>query len=329
MLVDVRVVLSKRLSPRTHSYERKIMIFKCDNCDQIFERSFNKSLLTHKNDFCSIKCAGTACRVGGVRYDANEVKSRLEKSKLTLNERFGVDNPMHVKAFVDAVRHTNVERYGTECAFQTDLARSNARKSMLQRYGVTNCSNINGVSEKRRQTNNVRYGVNAPLQNKEIYQKFQLTCVEKYGVKHPMQSDVVQGKIDWTCACVKRHETMKVHGTYGKSVVEDSFYDFLCLHFGKENIARQVQICNWLIDFYVVTLDVYVQFDGVYWHGLDRSIDLIAEHKTKRDFAIHGKFLRDREQDAWFNAEQLTLVRITDVEFRNNNESCLLKIKRI
>lgn len=327
MLIDIRVVLSKRLSPRTHSYERKIIVFACDHCSQIFERPFSESLLQHKTNFCSIKCAGAACRVGGIRYDLNEVRLRLEKTKSTLNERYGVDNPMHVQEFVDAVRHTNLARYNTECAFQTALARSNARESMLQRYSVTNPSHIIGVSEKRQQTNNVRYGVNAPLQNKEIYQKFQLTCMEKYGVKHPMQSDVVQGKIDWTHACLKRHKTMKIHGTYGKSIIEDSFYDTLCVHFGKENIKRQVQIRNWLIDFYVVTLNVYVQFDGVYWHGLDRPIEMIAEHKTKRDLAIHGKFLRDREQDAWFNAEQLTLVRITDVEFKNDNETCVLKIR--
>jgi hypothetical protein len=60
------------------------------------------------------------------------------------------------------------------------------------------------------------------------------------------------------------------------------------------------------------SIDTYVQLDGVYWHGLDRPIELIAEHRTKRDVQIHKKWATDREQDAWFAERGMKLVRITD-----------------
>jgi hypothetical protein len=60
-----------------------------------------------------------------------------------------------------------------------------------------------------------------------------------------------------------------------------------------------------------------VQLDGVYWHGLDRPIDVIAERRTKRDAQIHKKWLMDREQDRWFVENGMRLIRITDLQFRD------------
>jgi hypothetical protein len=108
---------------------------------------------------------------------------------------------------------------------------------------------------------------------------------------------------------------MKLSGTYRKSKSEDQCYDLLCECFGADDVERQVRINDrWAIDFYIKSIDtyVYVQFDGVYWHGLDRPIELIAEHRTKRDVQIHKKWATDREQDAWFSERGMKLIRISD-----------------
>lgn len=117
-------------------------------------------------------------------------------------------------------------------------------------------------------------------------------------------------------ACAKRHQTMKTNGTYGKSSVEDVLYVYLCDKYGAEHVVRNALVNDrWPIDFYVKSIDTYIQLDGVYWHGLDRPIDVISEHKTKRDAQIHKKWLTDREQDQWFRERQLNLIRLTDVQF--------------
>jgi len=69
------------------------------------------------------------------------------------------------------------------------------------------------------------------------------------------------------------------------------------------------------IDFWLVDLDVYVQFDGVYWHGLDRPIDEIALGTNSHDQEIVQRWHNDRVQDSWFKSKNLKLVRITDIEF--------------
>lgn len=110
---------------------------------------------------------------------------------------------------------------------------------------------------------------------------------------------------------------MKFRGSYGKSKIEDAYYVKLCETYGIDNVERQVtpEGTHWPIDFYIKSIDAWIQFDGVYWHGLDRHIELIAEHRSKRDVVIHRKWLTDREQDEWFKKCGLKLIRVTDRQF--------------
>jgi hypothetical protein len=110
---------------------------------------------------------------------------------------------------------------------------------------------------------------------------------------------------------------MKKNGTYAKSKIEDDFYVFLCKKF--INVERQISIKGWPIDFYIKDINTYVQFDGVYWHGLNRSLDVIAEYKHPRDVQIHKKYLTDREQDKYFNENELKLIRVTDAQFKRKD----------
>lgn len=82
------------------------------------------------------------------------------------------------------------------------------------------------------------------------------------------------------------------------------------------------------VDMYVQELDAWVEFDGVYWHGLDRPIGLIQESGTPTDQVIFKKWQRDRRQDVYFKEKCWTLIRITDLEFKRDPESCLERIEK-
>lgn len=84
----------------------------------------------------------------------------------------------------------------------------------------------------------------------------------------------------------------------------------------------------WNIDFFIPEIETYVQFDGEYWHGLDRPIEEIKESTTKRNKSIYRKWLLDQEQDCWFAKSRKRLIRITDVEFQKDRISCLRRIER-
>ena len=101
--------------------------------------------------------------------------------------------------------------------------------------------------------------------------------------------------------------------------------------FGKNDIEHLVMINNREIDFYIKSIDTYIQFDGIYWHGLDRNINEIKNSDKKRDEGRYKTYMKDREQDGWFKLSDLKLVRITDSEFINSmkNKNFDIIIKRI
>lgn len=117
-------------------------------------------------------------------------------------------------------------------------------------------------------------------------------------------------------ACKKRHETMKRNGTYGKSKSEDLLFGELCQVWGELNVIRQLHVNGWAIDFWIKTCDIYVQVDGVYWHGLNKSLEELRTIQTSRGKSILATRLRDEAQNEWFEKHQKTLIRVTDKRIR-------------
>jgi len=100
----------------------------------------------------------------------------------------------------------------------------------------------------------------------------------------------------------------------------------LCEYFEKENVVHQKWINKWPIDFYVKTIDTYIQFDGVYWHGLDMPLEEIRKSNKPRDISRIQKWERDREQNLWFKEHGKRLIRITDVQFESSSFSSIITI---
>jgi hypothetical protein len=112
----------------------------------------------------------------------------------------------------------------------------------------------------------------------------------------------------------KCYETRKKNGTLAKSKAEDNLYKFLCEKFNIENVNRHPTVNSWSIDFYVKTINTYVQFDGVYYHGLDVSFDELVKRAVLRGKSktILATFLRDLEQVDWFKMNNLKLIRVIE-----------------
>ena len=112
----------------------------------------------------------------------------------------------------------------------------------------------------------------------------------------------------------KCYETRKRNGTLMKSRAEDACHKYLCERFGTEDVSRHLTVNNWSIDFYVKSINTHIQFDGIYYHGLDVSFDELVKRAS-----LHGKsktilttFLRDLEQIDWFRMNNLKLIRMIE-----------------
>ena len=117
----------------------------------------------------------------------------------------------------------------------------------------------------------------------------------------------------------RRFETLKQKGLLFSSAPEEKFYELLLEKFDNEDVIHHVIVDGYRIDFYIKSIDTYIQFDGVYWHGLNAPYDqLTGTPKIKFD--------RDRRCDKHFKESGLRLVRITDLELKENEEGALSRV---
>lgn len=316
---------------RRKSLPKQLFHLKCDNCNVEYSRTNIRSKYATSHT-CSKKCKYA------YHSKLTTKKSTVERTCIICSERFFVKSDSK-KSICSKNCHsiaqkkngildlrkkkTFLERYGVESAQQIKSVQEKTRKTNNQRYGHDFGSQSTIVKEKTKQTNRIRYGVDWFTQSEIYHDKSQKTCLERYGVDHPMKSAVVKQNYDFKEIWKKAHETKKLNGSYAISKVEKRFSEKLLRIFG--DVEHQVKIDHedgsWLIDFYVKSLDTYVQFDGMYWHGLDRPIEDLRNSINHRDISIVNSFDRDRKQDKWFSSRNLKLIRITDQLVKNMTDN--------
>lgn len=122
-------------------------------------------------------------------------------------------------------------------------------------------------------------------------------------------------------AVQKRFETIKRNGKLWSSNPENRLFELLVERFSNDDVIHHVSINGFRIDFYVKSIHTYVQLDGTYWHGLNVPYEqLVGVPKEKFD--------RDRICDLYFKSQNLKLVRITDVELKENERKALNRVRQ-
>jgi hypothetical protein len=250
-----------------------------------------------------------------------------QKIKSTMVERHGADSPWRVPAIREKIELANIEKFGTSHVWGNSEIREKSKQTMIERYGVDNPQKSEDIKQRTKQTcierysannplsspvirerirkNHIhKYGVDNPSQRSDVKLKKIATSLKNYGVEHPMQSEEIQQK------------RFKSFLTNGKGLV--SKIEFRCLMALRElfkEVIHQHSVNGWMIDFYIPSQETYIQFDGVYWHGLNLSKEQLENPTTKRMQDIASKWKRDRDQDKWFLEHSKKLVRIREDEF--------------
>lgn len=264
---------------------KRVFTLRCDQCGVEFEKPGNYNV--HKrHHICSRQCLNDAHGVNGILRPIM-VQTMQQKMGDDWASQIGrkisaASTPAQFKARAQKAKQTVIERYGANSACQIPHVRQSC---------LTKGSSPEAIA-KRKATN-----------------------VERFGVESTLSLPEVHALANTPEKCQQRHETMKRNGSYFNSKQEHTFNDWLVSRFGATDVERQVVINTWPIDFYVKSIDTYVQFDGEYWHGLDRPLEQIMQFKTPRDRTIFRKYHIDREQDVWFTAFGKRLIRITNQQF--------------
>ena len=256
-------------------------------------------------------------------FQSEEIKQKITETNL---EKYGVKNPLQNKDIKEKTKDTNIKKYGIKNTFQlTDRIKESmldkygednplkvpeikerVKRTNLKRYGVTVPSKNPKIKEKMDSTNLKRYGVKSPFQNLFVKEKIKGTCLDKYGVENPAQSKEIQDKIKSTCLDKygveyslqaeevrnKGYETAKKNKSFVKSNEEENFFKYL--KFFDSNTKKHLRhpLLKHIIDFYMPEYDLWVQFDGAYWHG-----KIKRENITRRSQKIEEIVKRDQFQN--------------------------------
>ena len=242
---------------------------------------------------CSKKCSGIKCIQTMIKNGMYEL--RKQKISKTMIDIFNNDNK---KSRILEKRFNSLyNNYGEIGYSHPDILRKQYESKLKNNTLPASKNVVDKMFETKKK--------NGTLPNSPEIIKKQLNTF--YSHDENFIKDVV----------TRRHETYKRNGTHTKSKPADLFFSI----FGDSlNLIREFQITNrkcWFIDFYSEKYKLYIQFDGNYWHSVNKTNEEIQEilsnhEKYKR---IVGHIYNDRQQNKYFEDKGLKFLRIAEKSF--------------
>lgn len=211
----------------------------------------------------------------------------------------------------------------------------NMANTNLEKYGSISPFGNKEIKEKIAKTVESRYGCSHVTRSSKIRQKIQQTCLERYGSITPFGNKEVQEKIAEAFATgtpqQKCHDTKSLHGSHNISKDEDIIYKILLEYFSADNIERQYQTLKYPYpcDFYIKSLDLYIEYQGTWCHGnepfnphnrLHQEIvnRWASRHTEYSDYAVKIWTQRDPEKRKIAKENNLNWVEFFDIDQFNN-----------
>ena len=261
-------------------------------------------------DFCSCKCS----------MNSNETKEAYKKSCI---DKYGVDNPMKNKNVVDKGKETCRNKYGVVRASLLKEYQDKVKETNMKRYGVEVPLQNKEINKKWHETCYANFGTYSPLANKEIYNKTEETTYKKYGVYCVFNTKENREKLLSEKTKQKRYETLRKNHTFNTSKIEETIYEKLIDLYGKSDILREYKDKDrypYRCDFYIKSLDLFIEVQGYYTHG---------KHPYNPN-SLEDKILLQKYKDKYGeNSQSVTIWTIKDVEKRNKAKENNLKYLEI
>jgi hypothetical protein len=279
------------------------------------------------------------------------VPGAREKAERTMLENFGVTHAFNIdkKASQEKAKATFMRKYGVEYPMQAPLILNKRKKTLFERYGVENVMQSESFKQKFRVTMLERYGVENPLSDPEVRLRIEATCLEKYGVRfasqsnvskeasketcrlrygfeNQMQSDTVKEKVRSTnfskygVTCVLHtpevRKIVRQRNGVGVSRKETDFFERLSLVF--ERVDRHVNVTvgqsKREIDYYIHDIDCFVNYNGTYWHGKNKTDAELAASSSRQSEGIRRTKRYDADLVKWSNDKNRNFVVVWEDE---------------
>lgn len=156
---------------------------KCDKCGKTHTMKYDSFLRSgNTNEYSLCK----TCRMHknnqekyGV-YNVFQLKSIKEKSKKTIQHKYGCDNVSQNTIVQQKKIDTSIERYGTKHPLQNKKIFAKQIKTIQEKYGVDNISKLDDIKKKKDDTFFNNYDVHSIYKSPITLEKIIKTNNEKY-----------------------------------------------------------------------------------------------------------------------------------------------------
>lgn len=119
-------------------------------------------------------------------------KHNVERSSRAVKEKYG-EGYYQSPEFLDAIKKTNNEKFGSDFFFQTDEFRIKQKETFEKKYGG-HPTKLKETQDRKKSTNLLKYGTEHALNNPDVREKSNSTNTLKYGGKSSMCSEVTKEK---------------------------------------------------------------------------------------------------------------------------------------
>lgn len=284
----------------------QITSFRGIKCGYIAQTCSNKcqGLLSYKNMNEETKIE-TANKIRDklLSKSSDEWKEITSKRKHTNLAKYGYECANSNLIVRNKTIETNNIRYGGPAPLCSAKIREKSKQTCIKKYGTEFHTQSNKVKEKIRDTNRKRYGVDWHTQSSNFKDKTKDTCKRKYSVDNPSKNAHIKSK--------KRITTNSNYGVdYGfflnrpntsfsnkSNVYFETIYDQLheddqdCtytafLNDTEFNIIDKIYNRCYFYDFVCTSLKICIEFQGDYWHMNPKKYAPMEWNPSREMFAF-------------------------------------------
>ena len=133
--------------------------------------------------------------VSGTYCKPCTLKNKLEKTKQTNLQKYGVENPFQSDECKKKSKETMITKYGVSIPLQSSELKEKTKQTNLQKYGVENPSQLYEIKQKKIETSIKNFGTSYPIQSAEFREKVKQSNIIKYGVDNSSKREDIKQKI--------------------------------------------------------------------------------------------------------------------------------------
>lgn len=259
----------------------------------------------------------------GVPYPTQDTKVK-EKIKNTIIKKYNVDHIFKSEQIKEKIKQTFIKKYNSENPLKNQEIREKIKNTLKKKYNVTNPFQL---TEKIKNQLLSKYGYTHPLKVPDIKKKKELTCLQKYGAPYPTQNNTIQQKLreahSSSLIKEKKYISCLKNNKLNKSSKEElEFLKYLTQIDPNIIIQPLHPVLKHNIDFYSPLYDLWIQYDGNYWHGKLKKNPNTIQYKS-----IQKVIKKDEKENKFIP----NLIRFQSDEVikakKNNNIIELIKNK--